>query len=245
MYKDELKELLDRYFENITDKTFNSTYEMLNSFTIKQIEHGLKEMFKNGKDSLSDFKKFHKKYIFVKSVTIKQNYNYPNKETEDFIEKILNDIEYMIQASIENPETNISRNDRTLYKKIDKLKADQFCKVSKTFDLLYTGEVKIKQEKQDEFINSIDQIIHDLFWMKLDKPLFDLISKDIRSHMIIAFCNAIYDDRELLYNDWVRDVLIDQHRLNQFMVNYINWRYYTDHSTRVKEVLNKLILKAA
>jgi len=239
MLKNELSDILNRYFEKVSEQNINGLYENLKNFSVKQVEQSVIKMLqKTGKADMRDFQKNYKNYIFTKSVVIKQTYNYPNKKTEEFIEKLLNDIEYTVQSSMNNPNTALSKNDRQFYLKVGSYEADRFNRMSKTFDLMVSGEIKLKAEKQEEFINAVDQLIHDLYWMKLDKLLFDLIKKEIKEHICIAFCNALFDDHRLLYLDWTKDLFLDHNRLNQIMVGYINFTFNTNHKERVNEIVN-------
>lgn len=241
MLRDELKNILGMFFTKITEQDINVTYEVLKTFSTKQVEFGIKAFFQDGGKTLDNFRKYHKKYIFVKTVTATQSYNYPNKETEDFVEKLLNDIEYLFQKKVYNEKTAISRVDRSNYEKISLYEVNDFNTRSKTFDIQTSGEVKIKQEIQSVFIEATNKLINNVTdWMRLDKPLFDLCKINLKENICLAFCNMVWDNVNLLYSDWIRDIFIDLPKLNQMMIKYINWRQGTNHDTSIEKIIEKI-----
>ncbi len=243
MLKDELSDILNKYFEKISEQNVNGFYELLKGFSVKQAEYGIVKMLqKIGKADIKDFQKNYKNYIFTKTITQNASpFDYPNAETAYFIEELLFSLEYTVQAAIKNPETSMSRIDKSKYESVSKYDAERFCKISKTFDLLPNGRIKIKEEVKNDFINCIDKLIHDFYWLKLEKPLYDKIKNDVPRHFYLALTNSLWGRHQFFYEDWVKSLFIDTDALNRLLCAYIGNHLCEDYKTQIDDITNRIL----
>lgn len=228
-----MRELLLRNFPDVNPRVIQNFAGKIKMST-EAVEKKL-DLFFDNEDDLS-FDNF-RSILFKK---IDYSCNYPNNQVEFVIEKILYAIEFETQRKYVNNFESIARDNRVNHKKIDKMTIETFNNKSVDFQLFYYGNVELKTERKDDFINAINSIleseIKDRFIniinnliisykdnLKLLKVSCYLTKDNFYQHLGYALCSEVCNNLDIVFIDWLRDILIDYSKLYKIFVRYINW----------------------